>query len=182
MQWILETAKGLQECHECNVIHSDVKAANVLLSSQRHAKLGDLGTGRVIRAASSTLTRRGTATSLGAQGSPLWLAPELVEDSELSASAACDVFSWSILSWEILTCRLPYHDAQDDMQVNLDKLKSKNDLVAGRLRPDLSAVRADAPAALIQLLTRAWSSDPVQRPRIKEIVQQMEALRKAEGY
>jgi hypothetical protein len=105
-----------------------------------------------------------------------------VEDLELSASAACDVFSWSILAWEILTCRLPYHDEQDNMQVNLEKLKSKNDLVAGRLRPDLSAVRADAPAALIQLLTQAWSSNPALRPNIKEIVQRMEAVSKAEGY
>jgi serine/threonine protein kinase len=124
LQW---TAKGIGECHDCNVVHSDIKAANVLLSATLEAKLGDLGTGRVMRAAASTLSMGGTATSTGARGSPLWLAPEMVEDSDLAPNPASDVYSWSIMAWEILTCRLPYHDEDDNILVNVDKLKSRID-------------------------------------------------------
>ncbi len=86
-------------------------------------------------------------------------------------------------TWEILTTRLPYHDAAGAMLVNVDKLKSRNDLVSGALRPDLDAIRPDAPRALVELLVRAWSSNPRSRPAMAAVVAQLEAIlaRAAEG-
>jgi hypothetical protein len=72
LRWLLQTAMGIAECHQATVVHSDVKAANVLLTDRRDAKLGDMGTARVTRGIASTMTRGGTATmSGGARGSPL---------------------------------------------------------------------------------------------------------------
>jgi serine/threonine protein kinase len=156
------------------VIHGDIKSANVLLSEQRVAKISDLGTSRVASAALGTMG--GTATSIGARGSPLWLVPEMVEDSDLAPSVASDVFSWAITTWEILTTSLPYHDAAGAMLVNVDKLKSRNDLVSGALRPDLDAIRPDAPRALVELLVRAWSSNPRSRLAMAAVAAQLEAI------
>jgi hypothetical protein len=175
--WILQTALGVAECHQATVVHSDVKAANVLLTDRRDAKLGDMGTARVTRGIAMTMTRGGTATTGGgARGSPLWLAPEMVEDPALAPSMAADVYSWAVTAWEVMSCRLPYHDATGEMVVDLNKLRSKNDLVAGSLRPDLSAMRADAPAALVDLMRRAWASEPRSRPVITDVVAQIQAI------
>ena len=80
------------------------------------------------------------------------------------------------MAWEILTCRLPYHDEQDNILVNVEKLKSRMDLVSGSLRPDLTAVRRDAPAPLLALITRCWDSEQRTRPKIGALVQQLDMI------
>lgn len=174
--WCLDIARGIAECHAAMVVHSDVKAANVLLTATRKAKLGDLGTARVTRSINATMTRGGTATAVGARGTLLWLAPELIEDSTAAPSLPSDVYSWAVTAWEVLTLHLPYHDAGGTLVVNLDRLQAMIDLVAGKLRPDMALVRPDAPAALLTLIQAAWHSDPRSRPKMSEVVQQLQAL------
>jgi serine/threonine protein kinase len=175
--WLLDIARGIAECHSCQVVHSDVKSANVLLDGRRRAKVGDLGTARVTRGITATLTRGGTATAVGsARGSPLWLAPEMVADSDVSPGLPSDVYNWAITAWEVLTCRLPYHDAAGVPTVNVDKLSARNAIVQGVLRPDLGAVRPDAPRKLLGLLQRSWASDPRDRPDTATLVRELEAI------
>ena len=171
--WLLDTARGLQACHAVNVCHSDVKAANVLLSESRVAKLGDLGTARLTRGLEATATH---APGDAARGSPLWTAPELIDDPSQHASKASDVFSWALLAFEILSCLLPYHDAQGEMTVNLEKLSSKIEFVKGALRPDLTLVRPDTPPSVRTLLHRAWASNPADRPTVDQIVGELGKL------
>ena len=45
-----------------------------------------------------------------------------------------------------------------------------NALVRGSLRPDLAAVRADCPPALVALLRRCWDSDAACRPPMAAVV------------
>ena len=45
-----------------------------------------------------------------------------------------------------------------------------NALVRGSLRPDLAAVRADCPPALVALLRRCWDSDAARRPPMAAVV------------
>ena len=46
------------------------------------------------------------------RGSAAWMAPEVFETTTYTEK--CDVFSWGIILWEILTRRLPF----DDMRGN----------------------------------------------------------------
>lgn len=108
LRWVLELAVGLAEVHDAKVVHSDIKAANILLDKHRRAKVSDLGASRVTRGLTGTSTLQATKGDGGAKGSPLWMAPELVEDPTVAASTASDVYSFAVTAWEILTCRLPY--------------------------------------------------------------------------
>jgi len=175
--WLRDTARGMQACHAVNVCHSDIKAANVLLSESRAAKLGDLGTARLTRGLDATATRiSATYSGDASRGSPLWTAPELIEDPSMQVSKACDVFSWALLAFEILTCLLPYHNQEGEMTVNLEKLNSKIDFVKGTLRPDLSLVRSDTPPSLVAIMQQAWASDPLGRPSADHLVEMLEKL------
>ena len=89
-------------------MHSDVKAANTLVGKRREAKIGDLGAGRVTRGLSATASISGSTSSGNARGSVLWLSSELIDDPGLSPSKQSDVYAWSVMAWEILSCRLPY--------------------------------------------------------------------------
>jgi serine/threonine protein kinase len=113
----------------------------------------------------------GTATQgAGAKGSPLWMAPELVEDPSVAPSMASDVYSWAVTAWEILTTRLPYHNEKNEVVNDILTLKAMNALVKGTLRPDVNAIRPDCPAAIITLLKKAWSSDMSERPTMAKVV------------
>ena len=107
LQWLLDTARGLAECHEAQVVHSDVKAANVLVDKARRAKIADLGAGRVTRALSATASLVGSTAGGNARGSMLWLASELLDDPGMLPSKASDVYAWACTAHEILSCRLP---------------------------------------------------------------------------
>ena len=174
LKWVLESAIGLAEVHDANVVHSDIKAANILVDKRRTAKISDLGTGRVTRGLTGTSTMMGTATQGGgAKGSPLWMAPELVEDPSVAPSLASDVYSWAITAWEILTTRLPYHNEKNEVVNDILTLKAMNALVKGTLRPDLNAIRDDCPKAIVLLLKRAWSSDIPERPTMANVVEEL---------
>ena len=105
LQWLLDTARGLAECHEANVVHSDVKAANVLVDAQRRAKIADLGAGRVTRALSATASLVGSTAGGNARGSMLWLSSEMMDDQTLQPSKASDVYAWACTAFEILSVR-----------------------------------------------------------------------------
>ena len=97
LRWLLETAQGLAECHEANVVHSDVKAANTLLDKARRAKIGDLGAGRVTRGVSATASLAGSTNAGNARGSVLWLASELVDEPSNMPSKASDVYACELV-------------------------------------------------------------------------------------
>jgi mitogen-activated protein kinase kinase kinase 7 len=44
------------------------------------------------------------------KGSAAWMAPEVFEGNTYSEK--CDVFSWGIILWEMLTRRLPFEGDQ----------------------------------------------------------------------
>ena len=113
LQWLLDTARGLEECHEANVVHSDVKAANTLVDERRAAKIGDLGAGRITRDISATASMTGSTAAGNARGSVLWLASELVDEPSMLPSKASDVYAYGVMAHEVLTCRLPYGAPRD---------------------------------------------------------------------
>ena len=131
LTWLLQTSAGLAECHEANVVHSDIKAANTLVDKKRDAKIGDLGAGRVTRGISATASLSGTSSG-SARGSVLWLASELVDEPSLQPSKQSDVYAWGIMAHEILSCRLPYHRADGSLAVDVTSLKNMTAMLVPR--------------------------------------------------
>ncbi|KAG8727129.1 hypothetical protein FRC11_013864, partial [Ceratobasidium sp. 423] len=83
----LQVASGLTYVHSCNMVHGDVKAPNVLVSSDGVAKLTDFGSS--IMPESSLLF---SATASDELKSLRWAAPELILNESLKTKSA-DVYS-----------------------------------------------------------------------------------------
>merc|ERR1711988_1775173 len=64
------TVQGLIYLHARNVIHRDVKAANILLTEDGKIKLADFGVSEQLSSAASTSNKM--------IGTPLWMAPEVI--------------------------------------------------------------------------------------------------------
>lgn len=88
----------------------------------------------------------------GAAGTPRYMSPEIAKNESYNFST--DVYSFSILFWEILTLTTPFKTIK-----SLSKFNEK--VVRGKLRPSLNAVSAPDLKALLQ---QGWHQDPTHRP------------------
>ena len=70
---INDCVKSLKYLHKNNIIHRDIKAANVLLDNQGHVCLGDLGVAGLLRE---------TKRRFSFVGSLAWMAPEIFSCGE----------------------------------------------------------------------------------------------------
>ncbi|KAJ0971619.1 hypothetical protein J5N97_019578 [Dioscorea zingiberensis] len=89
---------GLDYLHERNVVHRDIKCANILVDVSGAVKLADFGLAKEI-------TKLNVLKSC--KGSVYWMAPEVVNPKRAYGPAA-DIWSLGCTVLEMLTRQLPY--------------------------------------------------------------------------
>jgi serine/threonine protein kinase len=139
-------AAALDHAHQAGVVHRDVKPANVLVSPDGKAKLVDLGI--------ATATERTQITAVGTVlGTPSYMAPEQLEGGRIGK--AVDIYALGALAFELLAGRKA---RQGRTPVEIAHR------VANDPTPDIREAWSDAPPAAADLLQRAMSRDPADRP------------------
>jgi len=132
---IAQTLRGLAYLHSINLVHRDVKAANVLIAKQGQIKLGDFGLAEHLSAL--VLEKR----NLELSGSMFWMAPEIKEHRHYSNKS--DIWALGITLIEICENTPPFNALQkqkkfsDELQnfieqclvVNLDKRPDSHSLL-----------------------------------------------------
>ncbi|KXN82149.1 Serine/threonine-protein kinase HT1 [Leucoagaricus sp. SymC.cos] len=103
--FLSDIISGLQHLHELKIIHSDLKADNVLVSSTYRAMLADFGASRI-----STVTP-GPSTVADFTGTFNWMAPELLTvmvETEVMPlpTTASDMWAFGCTCYEVLTLAL----------------------------------------------------------------------------
>ncbi|KAF6114883.1 mitogen-activated protein kinase kinase kinase 7 [Phyllostomus discolor] len=157
MSWCLQCSQGVAYLHSMQpkaLIHRDLKPPNLLLvAGGTVLKICDFGTACDIQ---THMTNN--------KGSAAWMAPEVFEGSNYSEK--CDVFSWGIILWEVITRRKPF----DEIGGPAFRIMWA---VHNGTRPPLIK---NLPKPIESLMTRCWSKDPSQRPSMEEIVKIMTHL------
>lgn len=143
-----QIAAALEVAHEQGLIHRDIKPSNVILTSEDHVYLTDFGLAK----------RAGTAVGLTRVDQMLgtvdYVAPEGIEGSEPDARG--DIYSLGCVLFEMLTGQAPFAGQGGGMakmwaQVNAEV-------------PSLRERRPEVPAALEDVMRRAMSKAPEDRP------------------
>lgn len=144
----IDVSKGMNYLHQNNIIHRDLKTANLLMDENEVVKVADFGVARV-------QTQSGVMTA--ETGTYRWMAPEVIEHKPYDYKA--DVFSFGIVMWELLTGELPYS--------YLTPLQAAVGVVQKGLRP---TIPKHTYPKLAELLERCWQRDPTQRPNFSQII------------
>ncbi|GFY89834.1 ACT-like protein tyrosine kinase family protein [Actinidia rufa] len=151
-----DISKGMNYLHQNNILHRDLKAANLLMDENEIVKVADFGVSRV-KAQSGVMTAE--------TGTYRWMAPEVIEHKPYDHKA--DVFSFGIVLWELLTGKLPYE--------YLTPLQAAVGVVQKGLRP---TIPKNAHTKLAELLERCWQQDPTSRPDFSEIINMLQQIAK----
>ena len=137
----------LGAAHARDIVHRDVKPANVRLSEDGHVKLADFGIAKVLSDVSGDLTLQGHVL-----GTPTYLAPERVAGHD--ATPQSDLYSVAVIGYEMVAGKPPFKG--ENMAATL----------AAHQRaaiPSLLDVRPDAPDAYMDVIERALAKDPDAR-------------------
>jgi serine/threonine protein kinase len=139
---VAQVCRALSAVHESGLVHRDVKASNVIETSDGRVVLVDFGTGHMRSDGASTPA-----------GTPLYLAPEVLRGD--AATPRSDVYSAGVLLYRLLTGAFPVAGA------------SLAELLAAHARgsqPDVRAVRPELSKSLANVVKAALSPQSDRRP------------------
>ncbi|KAF8150277.1 kinase-like domain-containing protein [Mycena galopus ATCC 62051] len=157
---LYEIAQGLEYLHFHNIVHGDLRGANILIQEDWSACLADFGLSTFSDATATMSTTR--AGSLG------WMAPELLAPErfglDFARTPATDVYAFGCVCVELYTGRPPF-SRLPQTTVLLKVLDSE--------RPE----RPFGPPAMSDTLwkhvTNCWTASPTTRPSIQLVVWNM---------
>ena len=153
-----DVLEGLQYFHADGNIHRDVKAGNILMSSQGDVQLADFGVAATIEEPATGQTKRKTFV-----GTPCWMAPEVLEGNA-GYSFSADIWSFGITALELAYGRAPYINLQP-MMVLLKTLREP---------PPTAEIYKDGSYAFAKsfhkMVAECLQKDPAERPTAKALL------------
>ena len=142
-------AEAMRYLHDrLDIVHRDLKPGNVMLSAENEPIVGDFGLSKIMK-------ERKMRQSM-VSGSPVYMAPELMERKEYTNKV--DVYAFGIMAYEIVTGILAYDDI-----ATVQELVTQ---VCMGLRP---LIPKAVPSNYSSLMVKCWSADVQERPSFKEI-------------
>jgi len=158
MDVVAQVAAGLSAAHAADLVHRDVKPANLLMGRDGLVKITDFGIAHA--AGSAPLTQAGTLV-----GTPAYLAPERAAGEP--ATPASDLYSLGIVAYECLTGAPPFRGTPLEIAA------------ASRNQP-LPPLPAAVPTPVTALVTDLTARAPAARPgHAAEVAAQAGRLRDA---
>jgi serine/threonine protein kinase len=150
-----EIASALAYLHQQGVIFRDLKPNNIGFQNSR-VKLFDFGLSRELPSPNLITPFEMS----GKVGTLRYMSPEVALHQPYNV--ASDVYSWSMVAYEVLTLRKPFAGWTRDMHTNL---------VCHRgARPHLQFVLQHAPKVLLE---QCWNPHSSLRPTMKQVEEQM---------
>ncbi|KAJ7672369.1 hypothetical protein DFH06DRAFT_91381 [Mycena polygramma] len=142
--YVVKILEGLHYLHSSDVVHCDLKAANILVTKNGNVKLSDFGVSLNLRAMEREIKdMAGTP--------PNWMAPEVIELK--GASPKSDIWSLACTVVELLTGLPPYGEIANSMSVMFRIVED-----------DMPPLPEGCSHLLEDFLTQCFNKDPTKRP------------------
>ncbi|HKA45406.1 MAG TPA: serine/threonine-protein kinase [Burkholderiales bacterium] len=159
-----QVADGLGYAHEHDVVHRDVKPANIMIVRDGRVKITDFGIAHM----RSTNIRTQTGAVLG---SPKYLSPEQVAGKRAEPSS--DIFALGVILYEMVTGKAPFN-GEDVTGVMFQILNF--------VPPPPSSLNREAPEMLDFIVAKALAKSPQKRyADIREMARDLRECAKQVG-
>jgi serine/threonine-protein kinase len=150
-----QVCSALEFAHQRNVVHRDVKPANIVLAADDTVKITDFGTAKILQL--------GTTQSGTIVGTPSYMSPEQIKGKPIDGRS--DVFSLGVILYELVTGEKPFPG--ESITTVIYKIVNEEPIPPRELdssvHPGLSAV-----------ITKALAKEPDQRYQTcKELMQDL---------
>lgn len=156
----IQIGEALQEAHSKGIVHRDIKADNIMLTSKGQAKVMDFGLAKL--KGSLKLTRTSSTV-----GTVAYMSPEQIQGGE--ADQRSDIFAFGVLLFEMLTGKLPFRGEHEAAIMY--------SIVNEEPHP-IENFSKNVPAGLTQILKRALEKDPDARYQsMQDLVNDLSLLR-----
>jgi predicted Ser/Thr protein kinase len=167
LRYILELLEALAFAHENNVVHRDVKPANIMVMQGGAIKVMDFGLSRRTSEMSS-VSNAGEIV-----GTIAYLSPERFLGK--IADARSDLYSVGVVMYEVFTGTVPFKNDNDDLVAVI--FAHVNEPPA-----PLRTVNPAVPAPIERIVLRLLEKDPDRRyPSAREVIADIRALLGLDG-
>jgi mitogen-activated protein kinase kinase kinase len=163
--FVRQILQGLNYLHSKDIIHRDIKGANILVDNKGTVKISDFGISKRVEA--STLLNPGPHGKRGGprvslQGSVFWMAPEVVRQTAYTKKA--DIWSLGCLIVEMMTGSHPHPNCTQLQAIFKIGASGGN---ADNAKPDLPP---EATEAAKEFLNRTFELEHEKRPSAEELM------------
>jgi hypothetical protein len=150
---VRQVLAGLTFLHSYNVVHRDIKGANVLFDAAGTVKVSDFGTAKHLNPLSSSGSNRPAGTIL-------YMAPEIMRGD--TCTTAADIWSLGCLVIEMAAGQHPYHEKHFT-----DGIQVVNAVGIDRYKPE---VPKRLSAEGVDFVSKCLNFVPAERPSAAELL------------
>ena len=154
----LQIAIAVKYIHSRQILHCDLKSANVLIDKNFNIKLIDFGLSYFMSEAPT-----------GYIGTARWMAPEILNGGQYSVSS--DVFSYGMILMELFTEKIPYSD-KFNYEVGKEIIKKYvNNRIANN--EDILPVHKTGNVVVRNIIKKCLDAWPQNRPTMEQIIEDL---------
>ncbi|KAF9430843.1 hypothetical protein BGZ94_003324 [Podila epigama] len=157
-----EVASGLDFIHRENIFHTDLHSRNILIDTGGKALITDFGLSKSVNKTIYT-------TKAGLFGVVPYVAPERMQNPNITYTAKCDIYSLGVILWELSSCAIPFESQLQDVMLAVN-------IIAGCREKTVLGTAVEYE----MLYRRCWDGLPQNRPQMDIVLSELVELLAAE--
>ncbi len=158
---IEQACSALDYAHKHNIIHRDVKPANLMIAADDTVKITDFGTAKILRF--------NTTETAAVIGTPSYMSPEQIKGKTVDGRS--DIFALGVILYELVTGEKPFPG--QNITTVIYKIVNEEPVPPRELDPSINA-------GLCNVIARALAKDPTAR--FQTCSEMLEALKNYRNF